>query len=196
MNQNSSLNVFTQRSQLFTFVTPEQVKVQTGLQPNINNDSIIIPIITATDMYIKPLLGDTLFNNLKGHFITANREPANLPDGSTLPDNVNYKALYEAIYMSLCWWSYIEALIVIAVKVDEAGIMFNNTSFSENAEAAGYTQLTNRQKKIAESYTDQLRCYINDVVITKNLPVEQENTGTTFYSLYMPTDYSKPCSNC
>ena len=53
--QNSGLDVIIERSQLFTLITPEEVKINTGMQGNVNNDSIIIPIITATNLYIKPL---------------------------------------------------------------------------------------------------------------------------------------------
>ena len=52
MLQNSGLDVTTKRSQLFTLITPEEVKINTGLQANVNNDSIIIPIVTAMNLYL------------------------------------------------------------------------------------------------------------------------------------------------
>ena len=102
MNQNSALDVYTKRSELFTLVTPAEVKTETGLQANINSDTLYVPIKTATQLYIKPLLGETLFNSLKTHFIAANYDANRLPDGSTLPDNVNYKELYYKLYNALC----------------------------------------------------------------------------------------------
>lgn len=196
MQQNSALDVTVKRSQLFTLITPEEVKINTGLQANVNNDSIVIPIVTAMNLYIKPILGDTLFNNLKEHFIIVNRNPNNLPDGTTLPDNINYKELYEKVFLPLCWWSFIESLIVVAVKIDEKGIMFNGASFSENAEAAGYNQINNRQRKIAESYTDELKCYVKETITDKNLKKEQGTAGTTDWGTIFPQTYYNNCKNC
>lgn len=195
MQQNSALDVYTQRSQLFTFVTPEQVKINTGLAANVNDDNLYIPIITATDLYIKPILGETLFNNLKNHFIAVNRDPSLLPDGTTLPDNINYKELYDKMFLPLIWWSYIESLINIAVKVEEKGIMYNGSSFSENAELAGYNQINNRQRKIAENYTDFFRCYVKDTILDKQLKDEQKETGTTSYQIFFPKK-SNVCKDC
>ena len=65
MNQNSALDVITKRREQFTFITPDDVKISTGLAANITNDVLIVPIITATNLRIKPILGVTLFNNLK-----------------------------------------------------------------------------------------------------------------------------------
>ncbi len=195
MNQNSALDVYTKRSQLFTFITPEEVKINTGLAANLNDDNLYIPIITATDIYIKPILGDTLFTNLKNHFIAVNRDPSQLPDGTTLPDNINYKELYEKMFLPLCWWSFIESLIVVAVKVEEKGIMYNGSSFSENAELSGYNQVNNRQKLIAENYTDQFRCYVKETIIDKQLKDEQKNSGTTEYNLFFPITRNT-CKDC
>jgi len=195
MNQNSALDVYTKRSQLFTFVTPEEVKINTGLAANVNDDNIYIPIVTATNIYIKPILGDTLFNNLKTHFIAVNRDPNMLPDGSTLPDNINYKELYEKMYLPLIWWAYIESLINIAVKVEEKGIMYNGSSFSENAELSGYNQVNNRQKSIAENYTDEFKCYVKETILDKTLKDEQQTSGTTEYAIYFPS-MSTNCKNC
>ena len=195
MNQNSALDVITKRSELFTFITPDTVKINTGIAANVNNDSLYIPIITATDLRIKPLLGDTLFNNLKQHFIAVNKDPEQLPDGTTLPDNINYKELYYQMVMPLSWWSYIESLIGIAIKVEEKGIMYNGSTFSENAEITGYNLVYSRQMKIAESYTDQLKCYIKENITDKQLQSEQKVSGTTQFSTFFPKDYNK-CNNC
>jgi len=195
MNQNSALDVYTKRSQLFTFITPEEVKINTGLAANVNDDNLYVPIITATNIYIKPILGDTLFNNLKNHFIAVNRDPNQLPDGSTLPDNINYKELYEKMYLPMIWWSYIESLINIAVKVEEKGIMYNGSSFSENAELSGYNQVNNRQKLIAQTYTDEFKCYVQETIIDKQLKDEQKTSGTTEYAIYLPYS-TNTCKDC
>lgn len=194
MNQNSALDVVTNRSQLFSFITPSELKVTTGLAANINDDSLKIPIITATNLRIKPILGVTLFNSLKAHYIAANYNPNLLPDGSTLPDNINYKELYFEMFHALCWWSYIESLLSIAVKVDEKGIMFNNSDYGVNAELAGYEKVSSRQTKIAESYTDAFVCYVNSTIKIDALKDEQIESSTTNFTTYFPNSGS--CNKC
>lgn len=195
MDQNSALDVVTKRRELFTFITPEDVKVNTGIAPNINDDNFYVPIITATNIYIKPILGTTLYNSLVAHYNAVNRDANNLPDGSTLPDNINYKELYNQMYLPLCWWSYIESLIGIAVKVEEKGIMYNGSSFSENAELSGYNQVNNRQKAIAETYTDAFKCYVKEYITDVALKDEQKTSGTTEYAIYFPSQRGS-CSDC
>ena len=194
MNQNSALDVVTKRREQFLFVTPDQVKISTGLAANITNDVLIVPIITATNLRIKPILGITLFNNLKAHYIAANYNPNFLPDGSTLPDNINYKELYFEMFDALCWWSYIEALINIAVKVEEKGIMYNNSDYSTNGELVGYEKVSSRQTKIAEAYTDAFYCYVNDTIKSQDLKNEQIESSTTNFTTYFPK--SNNCNDC
>lgn len=188
MNQNSALDVVIKRREQFIFVTPEQVKVATGLAANINDDNLIVPIITATNLRIKPILGTTLFNNLKAHYIASNYNPSALPDGSTLPDNINYKELYFEMYDALCWWSYIESLINIAIKIEEKGIMYNTSENSINGELDGYEKVSSRQTKIAEAYTDAFVAYVTDTIKSVELKKEQIESSTTNFTTYFPKD--------
>jgi hypothetical protein len=193
-NQNQALDTVILRSEQFTFVTPQQVKIATGLAANINDDNLIVPIITASNLRMKPILGVTLFNSLKAHYIAANYDPNQLPDGSTLPDNINYKELYFEMYDALCWWSFIESLINIAVKIEEKGIMFNGSDFSTNAELVGYEKVSSRQTKIAEAYTDAFVCYVKDTIKIKELKDEQIESSTTNFTTYFPNTGN--CGNC
>jgi len=188
MNQNSALDVVNKRREQFIFVTPEQVKVATGLAANINDDNLIVPIITASNLRIKPILGTTLFNNLKAHYIASNYNPNALPDGSTLPDNINYKELYFEMYDALCWWSYIESLINIAIKIEEKGIMYNTSENSINGELDGYEKVSSRQTKIAEAYTDLFVTYVTDTIKSVDLKKEQIESSTTNFTTYFPKD--------
>ena len=80
-NQNQALDTVILRSEQFTFVTPQQVKIITGLAPNINDDNLVVPIVTAMNLRLKPILGVTLYNSLKQHYIDANYDANLLPDG-------------------------------------------------------------------------------------------------------------------
>ena len=181
-------NLVVKRSQLFKFTSPEDVKLNTGLVNSISNDALITPIITSQDLNILPVLGSTLYNNLKTHFIAGNYDPENLPDGSTLPDNINYKELYYKMFPALCWWSAVHSLLSISVKVDDKGIMYNNSDYSSNGELPAYNQVNNKMTKIAESYTDNLLEYMKETfannkdVVKESVPVGRKRFATIYDS--------------
>ena len=194
-NQNQALDTVTLRSEQFTFVTPQQVKIATGLAPNINDDNLVVPIITAMNLRLKPILGTTLYNSLKQHYIDANYNANALPDGSTLPDNINYKELYSELYNMLCWWSFVQALLGIAIKVDEKGIMFNSSDFATNSELVGYNKVSDNNQKIAEMYTDQLVCYVREAITDKQLKAGENESGTTQFATFFPNKRNF-CEGC
>jgi len=174
------------RAGLFKLVEPSDVKLYTGLSNSITEDSLISPIITAQELNIQEVLGDTLYNSLKTHYIAANYNPNNLPDGSTLPDNINYKELYAKLFPALCWWAFVYSLLTISLKVDAKGIMYNNSDYSDNSELAGYNQLNNKTTKIAESYSNILIEYMkntfknNKDVTLESLPVGRKRFATIY----------------
>lgn len=187
------LDIVNNRINLFKLVTPQQVIVNTGLQANITGDSINIPIVTAMNLKIKPILGNTLFGKLKQEYIAANYDANLLPDSNTSVDGIDYKELYEKVFLPLCWWSFIEALIYMSVKLDEKGLTYHQADYVSNGEITAYNQVNNRQKKIAENYTEELVCYVketfkNDTVIAKELGLE----GTYSSGIY----FWKPNKKC
>lgn len=194
-NQNQALDTVILRSEQFTFVTPQQVKIVTGLAPNINDDNLVVPIVTAMNLRLKPILGVTLYNSLKQHYIDANYDANLLPDGSTLPDNINYKELYSELYYMLCWWSFVQALLGIAIKIDEKGIMFNSSDFAVNSELVGYNKVSDSNQKIAEMYTDQLVCYVRTAITDKQLKAGENESGTTQFATFFPNKRNF-CENC
>ena len=194
-NQNQALDTVILRSEQFTFVTPQQVKIVTGLAPNINDDNLVVPIVTAMNLRLKPILGTTLYNSLKQHYIDVNYDANNLPDGSTLPDNINYKELYSELYHMLCWWSFVQALLGIAIKIDEKGIMFNSSEHAVNSELVGYNKVSDSNQKIAEMYTDQLVCYVREAITDKQLKAGVEESGTTQFATFFPNKRNF-CENC
>ena len=195
MNPDDALDIVLERSEQFMLITPNNVKVVAGLAANINNDNLITGIIRATDLRIQPILGDTLYENLKAHYIAVNYVWTNLPDGSTFPDNIDYKTLYSKIYKALCWWSYMDSLLTIAVKTDEKGIMFNNADYSTNGELVAYSEVKAQLTKVAEAYTDILVCYVKSAIIDAELKEEQIESSTTEFSTYFPKK-SNGCNNC
>jgi hypothetical protein len=194
-NQNQALDTVILRSEQFTFITPQQVKIVTGLAPNINDDNLVVPIVTAMNLRLKPILGVTLYNNLKQHYIDVNYNADALPDGSTLPDNINYKELYGELYNMLCWWSFVQSLLGIAVKIDEKGIMFNGSDYSVNAEMTGYNKVSDYNQKIAEMYTDQLVCYVRETITDKQLKAGVTESGTTQFATFFPNKRNS-CGEC
>jgi len=191
------LDIINKRRQLFKFVTPEEVKISTGLSANITDDGLNIPIITATDMKIKPIIGDYLYNNLKTLYIAANYDDSLLPDSLTSTDGIDYRELYNQIYQPLCWWSYIESLLTLSVKIEEKGIQYNTSDYSTNGEISAYNQVHNRQRKVAESYTEKLICYVKETFkdnATVSKEVGAEGTYASGIYFYKPT--KRPCKYC
>lgn len=176
-------NLITDRRSMFKFITPYDVKLVTGLPSSIEDDKLITPIINASLLRLEPILGKTLYAQFKEQFIIANYDPTMLPDGSTLPDNINYKELYQEMYHMLCWWSYIESLIDISLKTSNKGIMYNNSDYADNSGKEGYNQLNNRQKMIAESHTDRFIDYIkNTFKLNKDVVKESVPSGRKYFA--------------
>ena len=176
----NATNVVQQRQGLFKLVTPQTVKVLTGLNANIQEDTLEIPIQTAQAFRIGGTLGKTLYDKLCAQWVTAAYDRNNLPTAA--PDGVNYQELYDQVVLPLCWWAYVESLVVLAVSIDNKGVMLNTSEYQENAGKDGYYLLINRQQKTAEAYIDRLAEYVCKTFKNDN-DVSQEaskNGGTRF----------------
>lgn len=190
------LNIINLRNDIVTLITPTNIKTYCGVAANIQDSNFIPSIIIATDLKIKPNLGVTLFNKLMVEFIAVNANPANLPiSGST--DGVNYFELYEQIFKPLIWWAYTDSIAPIAIKVEEKGVQFPNSDYSENAGIAAMREIENRTRKNAEYYTEQLLCYIkNTFKDDADVVDEAQDEGSFFSGIFFPKDFTKSCSSC
>lgn len=189
MQPNNALTVVQRRAVIFKLITPSDVKVYTGMAANINDDNLQIPIQTAQTLKIKKILGETLYGKLRAAYITAGYDRDNLPTALTTTDGIDYQSLYDQIVLPLAWWAYIESIIGLSVKVDEKGVMYNGSDYSENAQKEGYFMVVNRQTKIAEAYTDTLIDYICET-FKNDADVSQESipAGKSGFMTVFPND--------
>lgn len=187
---------YIELNDLFRFISPDEVKVYCGVSNNVRNEVITPQIQLAQNLKLKIALGDTLYEKLKAEFITANYNPNNLPDSLTSLDGVDYKQLYQECFPSLVWWTAYYSMNVIAIKIEEKGIMANNSDYAENTEFDGLKLKEDRVRKVAEEYTEQLYCYLNEnFKDDKDFTDESEDEGRRFSGMYFPTKPTK-CKDC
>lgn len=182
-----------------TLITTKDVKQYCNLNANVQDALIIPSIITATDTKIIPVISKQLYQELINELILVNMNPNNLPDGTTLPNNFNYKELYQEILKPLVWWSYSLLIPNIGIKVDEKGIMLNDSDFSENGGLNLIREAETRARKTAEYYTEQLNCYVKEVTKKREdsqaLESDQSLVSGFFNGLYFPKKH-KRCTDC
>lgn len=161
------------RANIFKLIKPFDVLSNCPTMNEVNEDYFQIGIVTSEHLRISPNLGITLYNKLKAEYILANYNRNALPDATTTTDGIDYKELYNQIYLAHCWWSFVESLLNIAIKISNAGIMQNQTDYSENGGQSAYELVINRYRTIAENYTEKLIEYVCELKKTDNV-VNQE----------------------
>ena len=200
---NTSKQVIVRRQSEVILVTELDVKNLTPMSANKVTTSLINYILLAQDFNIKKALGSTLYDKLLAEWVVANYDKNQLPDGTgtILPiivgDTINYKELYEKCYKPLIWWSYIIALPYVAIKVEEAGIMLNNTDYSESSGLVGLDRLVAEGSMVARQYTEYLQEYIcetfsNDVDVNS----EKVDAGGVSIGIFVPKRPWHPTKSC
>jgi hypothetical protein len=96
-----SKNIMNDRSEILTLITPNDVKTLTPIYANVEESQLKPAIYSAEQLYIKGALGETLYKELLEQFTLTQGNPNLLPDGSTLPNNTNYKQLYQELKLAL-----------------------------------------------------------------------------------------------
>ena len=187
---------YKQIEDVFRFINPDEVKVYCGVGANVRDAQIIAQIQLAQSLKLEIALGSTLYNDLKNEFILANGNPNQLADGTTNADGINYKELYFKCFPCLVWWTAFYSINVIAVKVEEKGIMYNNSDYAENSEIDGFKLKEDRVRKVAEEYTEALYCYLKDTFKDdEEFKEESKDEGRRFSGMYFPVKVGK-CRGC
>lgn len=190
------MNILVQQTDLFRFISPDELSVYCGVSANVREEHIIPNIILAQDLFLKKLLGNTLYNDLKDEFINANYIPNNLPDGTTTTNAINYKQLYAECFPALVWWTAYYSIKNLSIKITETGLMFNDTDYSENGKMEVLNLSEDRCRKIAEEYTVVLKTYLDNTFKT-NGQYEEEKTeiGERFSGMYFKRKVKYPNTN-
>jgi hypothetical protein len=100
-NNQHSTNILNRRNSINTLITVEDLITYTQIHANTEQSQFKPYILLAQERYIKPLLGNTLYEELVNEFVAVQGNPNNLPDGSTLPNATNYKQLYKEMFQCL-----------------------------------------------------------------------------------------------
>ena len=187
------MNILVEQTDLFRFISPDELSVYCGVSPNVREEHIIPNIILAQDLFLKKLLGNTLYDNLKNEFINANYKPNDLPDGTTTTNGINYKQLYNECFSPLVWWTAYYSIRNLSVKITESGIMFNTTDYSENGKMELYNLSEDRCRKVAEEYTVVLKEYLDTTFKTnEQYEEEKKEVGERFSGMYFKKKVNYP----
>lgn len=164
IQQSNPEETINSRMDIVNLIDDKDIKLYCNVSANIQSSLFVPAIILAQDTKIEPEIGHTLFSELLNEWILAGGIVANLPDGTTSANTFNYRELYKRILKPLVWWAYTEAIPGISIKVEEKGVMLNQAEYAENTQMIGIKEAETRARKNAEYYTEQLRCYVKDVI--------------------------------
>lgn len=116
-------------------------------------------ILPSQRQYIKPLLGDDYYEEfLDGSAVSA--EDTELMDKFIKP--------------TLSWYTLYESLPFIRRNITAAGIMINNTEFSEQTNGKDYDYIRKDVLRKAEMWEKELKAYVEDT---------QDDDATAFEDL-------------
>lgn len=189
--------VNTELNDLFRFISPKEVKVYCGFSKNVRDDKILPQIQIAQNLYLKKALGDTLYSNLKEDFTNANYNVNNMSDGTTNADGINYKELYYKSFDMLVWWTGYYSLNVVAIQIEEKGLMSNYSEYADNAYETSFKLKEDRIRKIAEEYTENLYCYLSETFKNdEEFNEESVDEGRRFSGIFYPNKTGKNCNKC
>jgi hypothetical protein len=196
--QSNPEETINSRMDIVNLIDDKDIKLYCSVSANIQSSEFVPGIILAQDCKIQPEIGETLYNELLAEWVLAGGIVNNLPDGSLSANTFNYRELYKRILKPLVWWAYTETIPAISIKVEEKGVMLNKAEYADNTDLSGIKEAETRARKNAEYYTEQLRCYIKDV-ISKRIDAEEikdepKKVAGFFGGIYFSNTSS--CNNC
>ena len=141
----------------------EDIKNLTAISDNVS-PALLQPFIkNAEMMYIKPVLGDALYNNII----------LSLSTGGTFYENL----LQGYVFYALAYYTFYNYLPFSAYKIQKKGVVKQHSDDSENVDTEELSLLIKRVESMAVSYTNMLRDYLN-------------GSGGLIYTLYRKSDCS------
>lgn len=188
------LDIINSRNAIVTLVSEDEVKINTPIEANKAQSTIIPHIQVSQDLHICKNLGQTLYDRLLAEWVANNKVAADLPDGTiggTPPiisgDTTDYKTLYGKIFKPLIWWSYTLALSSIAIKSGEAGLLFRGTENAESAGIEGLRKLVAENEATARAYTETLIAYIAGLQCTnEDICCNSTKVGASSIGVFVP----------
>lgn len=132
----------------YLFVTLDDIKKMTLLDGNVDNDKLIQFIAIAHDIHIQGYLGTDLYNKIKTDIA-----------GASLSGN--YLALVNNYLKDMCiHWGLVEYIPFAAYNIANKGVYKSTAENAESVSKEEIDYLVEKQKNIAEHYTQRFLDYI------------------------------------
>lgn len=130
-------------------ITRKDLVKYTAVNGNVDTDKFIQFIKIAQDIHIQNYLGSKLLNKIKSEIV------ANTLSG-------NYLSLLETyVKPMLIHWAMVEYLPFAAYTIANKGVYKHGSENSENVEKNEMDFLVEKQRQIAEHYTERFISYMS-----------------------------------
>lgn len=150
-------------STIALFINPQTIKATTYVDENVDEKYIRIAIELAQRLWIRPIIGSGLFDELQTQI-----------NAATLTA-LNTTLLSTYIQPAMEYWTLYELVEPMLYKFQNKNIAKKNSDNSNPIDLDEAVHLKNKFKNIAESYTDTIKLYL--LQNTSNYPL-YSNPGT------------------
>lgn len=148
-------------------ITRKDLVKYTAVNGNVDTDKFIQFIKIAQDIHIQNYLGSKLLNKIKSEIV------ANTLSG-------NYLSLLETyVKPMLIHWAMVEYLPFAAYTIANKGVYKHGSENSENVEKNEVDFLVEKQRQIAEHYTERFISYMS--YNQSNYPEYNTNSNGDIY---------------
>lgn len=148
-------------------ITRKDLVKYTAVNGNVDTDKFIQFIKIAQDIHIQNYLGSKLLNKIKSEIV------ANTLSG-------NYLSLLETyVKPMLIHWAMVEYLPFAAYTIANKGVYKHGSENSENVEKNEVDFLVEKQRQIAEHYTERFISYMS--FNQSNFPEYNTNSNGDVY---------------
>ena len=130
------------------FITPSEIKATGYIDENVDEKYINVAILISQDLYILPMIGTGLFNELKTQTLAQSWSTHN----TTL--------LTTYIQPALKHWVLYEVVEPLTYKFTNKSIVKKKSENSEVADKDELVRLKDKFRNIAEFYTERMRKYL------------------------------------
>lgn len=157
------------------FISEETLKDNTIVSANVDPKLFRMAISDAQDMYLLPILGTTLYNDLVSSV-----------SGFTVsgtPISQSYQTLLDVyIKPTLVKYSLFRMVITLSYKFQNKNIGVKSSEFSQQANYDDLTKLKEQSLNDAEVYADRLSRFLlaNNATYPKYLTQENANIATIY----------------
>lgn len=130
------------------FITETWLKQYSPISANVDATSIYPSTVTASDMWVQPVLGTYFYNILLEKY-----------NNQTL--NIEEEKLVNVIKPAVAWYAAVEAPMGLAYQIKNKGPQKQSSDNSEPLELNEVEALEQNFEKKASFYLNQVKKYIN-----------------------------------